>query len=108
MQIIRVFGGVGQQNRHDFPFDFLVDAAVLHTSGQQLAGRLVADAEAGTGCEHACRDVHGEKFLEEQFGGVGDVDLGDAGLVVAGATLVFALLELTVTMSVLRFMGDEV
>lgn len=65
-------------------------------SAEQLAGRLVADAEAGAGCEHARGNIHGEQFLEEQFGGVGDVDLGDAGLVVAGAAFVFALFELTV------------
>ena len=61
-----------------------------------FARRLVADAEAGAGREHAGGDVHGEEFLEEEFGGVGDMDLGDACLVVAWAAFVFALLELTI------------
>ena len=55
---------------------------------------LVAHAEAGAVCEHAGGDVHGEEFLEEEFCGVGDVDLGDAGFIVAGATFVEAFLEL--------------
>lgn len=33
--------------------------------------------------------------MEQELSGVGNVDLRDAGLVVAGAALVFALLELT-------------
>jgi hypothetical protein len=61
---------------------------------QQVAGHLVADAEAGARGEHAGGDVHGEELLEEQLGGVGDVDLRDARLVVAGAAFVLALLEL--------------
>jgi hypothetical protein len=32
--------------------------------------------------------------LEEEFGGVGDVDLGDAGFVVARAAFVESLLQL--------------
>lgn len=62
-----------------------------------LTGRLVTDAESRAGRKHAGGDVHREKLLEEQLGGVGNVDLGDAGLIVAGTTLVFALLELTVS-----------
>jgi hypothetical protein len=61
---------------------------------QHVAGHLVADAEAGARGEHAGGDVHGEELLEEQLGGVGDVDLRDARLVVAGAAFVLALLEL--------------
>lgn len=63
-------------------------------TAKQVAGRLVADAEAGARGEHAGGDVHGEELLEEQLGGVGDVDLRDARLIVAGAAFVFALLEL--------------
>lgn len=85
----------------------LIDA--LHTRdsclqapiAKEFAGLLVADAKAGAGSEHACSDVHGEEFLEEQFGGVRDMNLGDASLVVAGAAFVFALLELTVYMLVI-------
>jgi hypothetical protein len=71
----------------------LADGVKLPT--QQVAGHLVADAEAGARGEHAGGDVHGKELLEEQLGGVGDVDLRDARLVVAGAAFAFALLELT-------------
>jgi hypothetical protein len=57
---------------------------------------LVANADTCTSGKHAGCDVHGEKFLEEEFGGIGDLDLGDAGFVVAGATFVLAFLELAV------------
>jgi len=60
-----------------------------------LTKRLVTDAESRAGREHAGGNVHGEKLLEEKLGGVRDVDLGNAGLVVAWTTFVFALLELT-------------
>lgn len=60
-----------------------------------VAQRLVTDAETGASSEHAGCDVHGEKLLEEQFGGIGDVDLRDACLVVAWAAFIFALLKLT-------------
>jgi hypothetical protein len=55
---------------------------------------LVAHAEAGAVCKHAGGDVHGEQFLEEEFCGVRDVDLGDTSFVVAGAAFVKAFLEL--------------
>jgi len=57
---------------------------------------LVANADTCTSCEHAGCDVHGEEFLEEEFGSVGDLDLGDAGFVVAGAAFILALFELSV------------
>jgi hypothetical protein len=83
------------------PFLFLETLFIPLTSrrrgsltAKQVVGRLVADAEAGARGEHAGGDVHGEELLEEQLGGVGDMDLRDARLVVAGATFVFALLEL--------------
>jgi len=56
--------------------------------------RLVTDAQSRAIGKHAGGNVHGEEFLEEQLGGVGDVDLGDAGFVVAGAAFVEALFEL--------------
>ena len=67
---------------------------------QNITRRLVADAEAGAGREHAGGDVHSEEFLEEELGGVRDVNLRNARLVVAGAAFVFALLELTAVMLV--------
>jgi len=67
------------------------------TSARDLTGLLVADAEARASSEHAGGDVHGEKLLEEELSGIGDVNLRDACLVVAGTALVFALLELTVS-----------
>ena len=79
--------------RH-LPLDLQPPTAVV------VVGRLVTDAETGAGREHTGGDVHGEKFLEEKLGGVGDVDLRDARLVVAGTALVFALLELTAITSV--------
>lgn len=83
------------------PFLFLETLFIPLTSrrrgsltAKQVVGRLVADAEAGARGEHAGGDVHGEELLEEQLGGIGDVDLRDARLIVAGAAFVFALLEL--------------
>jgi hypothetical protein len=70
------------------------------TIAEKFVGLLVTDAEAGASGEHAGGNVHGEEFLEEQLGGVGDVDLGDTRLVVARAALVFALLQLTTKLSV--------
>jgi hypothetical protein len=60
-----------------------------------LARRLVSYAEAGAVREHACGNIHGEKLLEEQFGGIGNVDLRDAGFVMTRAAFVRALLVLT-------------
>jgi hypothetical protein len=59
----------------------------------QVARTLVAHAEARAVRKHARRNVHGEEFLEEQLGRVGDVDLRDAGLVVAGAAFVAAFFD---------------
>jgi hypothetical protein len=56
-------------------------------------GILVAHAEAGAAGEHACGDVHSEELLEEEFRGVGNVDLRDARFIVAGAAFVVALLD---------------
>lgn len=53
-----------------------------------VVGRLVAHAEAGASGEHACCNVHGEEFLKEKFGGVRDMDLGNAGFVVTGPAFV--------------------
>jgi hypothetical protein len=77
-------------------FSELVVTSVPTTGiDQRLFARvLVAYAETGAVCEHACGDVHGEEFLEEEFGGVGDVNLGDAGFVVARAAFVESLLQL--------------
>lgn len=61
-----------------------------------LADRLVTHTETRAVREHARSNVHGEQFLEEKLGGVGNVNLGDARLVVAGPTFVEAFLELTV------------
>jgi hypothetical protein len=71
--------------------DLKVPAAVL------LTGRLITDAESRAGREHAGGNIHGEKLLEEKLGGVRDVNLGNACLIVAWTTLVFALLELTIS-----------
>lgn len=68
---------------------------------------LVANTEAGARGKHACGNVHGEKFLEEKFGGIGDVDLRNTRLVVARTTFVFALLELTVTLLAIGKSGQE-
>jgi hypothetical protein len=62
-----------------------------------LTRRLITDAESRASRKHAGGNVHSEKLLEEKLGGVRDVDLGNASLVVAGTTFVFALLELTVS-----------
>ena len=67
-----------------------VDAPVF------CVGQLVTHAQSGAISEHASSNVHSEEFLEEEFGSVRDVDLGDAGLVVAGAAFVETLFELTV------------
>lgn len=58
-----------------------------------IARRLVAHAKARAIREHAGSNVHGEEFLEEQFGSVGYVDLGDASFVVAGAAFVVAFFD---------------
>ena len=57
---------------------------------------LVSHAETGAVGEHAGGDVHSHKLLEEKFGGVGNLDLADARLVVAGTALVGTLLDLSV------------
>jgi len=44
----------------------------------------LADGDTGPVGEHAGGDIHGRKLLEEQFGGVRNVDLGDLRLVLAG------------------------
>lgn len=62
---------------------------------RHLAGLLVTDTQAGAVSEHASSDVHSKQFLEKELGRVGDMNLRDARLVVAGTTFVFALLELT-------------
>jgi hypothetical protein len=61
---------------------------------------LVTNADTRTICEHAGCDVHGEEFLEEELGGVGDLDLGDAGFVVARTAFVLALFKLSIILSV--------
>lgn len=63
---------------------------------KNLVRLLVADAKARAGGEHAGGNVHGEKLLEEELGGVRNVNLRDARLVMARTAFVFALLELTV------------
>lgn len=63
-----------------------------------VCGILITHAETGAIGKHAGSNVHSEEFLEEEFGGVGDVDLGDAGFVVAGAAFVEAFFELAVDM----------
>ena len=74
------------------PLDLQPSAIVV------VVRRLVANTEARASREHAGGDVHSEQLLEEKLGGVRDVDLGDACLVVTGTALVFALLELAVFM----------
>jgi len=49
---------------------------------------LVAHTESRPVREHACGNVHGEKLLEEQFGRVGNVNLRNPRLVVAGTAFV--------------------
>ena len=47
----------------------------------------LTDTDAGAVSEHTSGDVHSLQFLEQELGGIRDVDLGDLGLVLAGATL---------------------
>jgi hypothetical protein len=61
---------------------------------------LVTNADTRTICEHAGCDIHGEEFLEEEFGGVGNLNLGNAGFVVARAAFVLALFKLSIILSV--------
>lgn len=63
----------------------------------------VSQAETGSRGEHASSDVHCHELLEEQLGGVRDLDLRDARLVVAGTALILALLDLPVTLVSKRF-----
>jgi hypothetical protein len=58
-----------------------------------IAGRLVTHAEAGTVREHAGSNVHGEQFLEEEFGSVRNMNLRDARLIVARTAFVVTLLD---------------
>jgi hypothetical protein len=58
-----------------------------------VAGRLVTHAEAGAVCEHAGSNIHGEQFLEEEFGSVRNVDLRDARLIMARSAFVVPLLD---------------
>jgi hypothetical protein len=57
---------------------------------------LVTNAKTRARGEHARSNVHGKKFLEQELGGVRDMDLRDARLVVTWAAFVLALLELSV------------
>jgi hypothetical protein len=57
--------------------------------------QLVTYAQSGAIGKHASSNVHGEEFLEEEFCSVGDVDLGDAGLVVTRTAFVETLFELS-------------
>ena len=58
--------------------------------------RLITHAETGAISKHASSNIHSEQFLEEQFGSVWDVNLGDASFVVAGAAFVEGFFELAV------------
>lgn len=64
---------------------------------KEVGRLLVTNAEAGAVGEHAGRNVHGEKFLEQKLGGIWNVDLGDARLVVAGTAFVVALFDRAAT-----------
>lgn len=57
---------------------------------------LLSDRYAGAAREHPCCNVHGLQLLEEQLGGVGDVDLGNLGFVLAGAAFEGLLREVAV------------
>lgn len=57
---------------------------------------LISHAETRAVGEHARGDVHGHELLEEKLGGVGDLDLGDASLVVAWTAFVGTLFDLSV------------
>ena len=57
--------------------------------------QLVTYAQSGAVGKHASSNVHGEEFLEEEFRSVGDMDLGDTGLVVTGTAFVETLFELS-------------
>lgn len=51
---------------------------------------------AGPVGEHPCGNVHRGQLLEQKLGGIGDMHLGDAVLVVAQPTLEEALFQLAV------------
>lgn len=58
---------------------------------------LISNAETGAVGEHAGGDVHGHELLEKKLGGVGNLDLTDTRLVVAGTAFIGALLDLSVS-----------
>jgi hypothetical protein len=58
-----------------------------------IAKALVTHAETGAVCKHAGSNIHSEKFLEEELCSVRNVNLGNAGFVVTGATFVVAFLD---------------
>jgi hypothetical protein len=58
-----------------------------------VAERLVTHTEAGAIREHTGSNVHGEQFLEKEFGSVRNVNLRDACLVVARTAFVVTLLD---------------
>lgn len=64
------------------------------TEAQPSIQSLVSHAQARSSGKHASGDVHRHELLEEQLGGVRDLNLRDARLVVARPAFVGALLDL--------------
>lgn len=56
----------------------------MHPSFDHAA---LADRHARAAGKHSCRNVHSLELLEEKLGGIGDVDLSNLGLILAGAAL---------------------
>ena len=55
-----------------------------------LGGQFIS--QKGLVCNHAASDTHGLEFLYEEFGRIGDLNVGELGRVVTGATVPDALL----------------
>jgi hypothetical protein len=57
---------------------------------------LISHTDSTSLTEHSCGNVHTCQFLEEKLGGIGEVDLGNFCLVLAGSAFEEVLFEVSI------------